>query len=68
MGDVVHTTHAVIRKHRGPHRTVTFEGFPEPTHYGIHGGILDFYQNKYGMKVEKEYPATLDHIVAAVGG
>lgn len=67
MGKVIHTSRSVIRKHRGPHRTATIEGF-EPVHYGIHGGILAFYGAKYGVEVEKEYPATLDHIIAAVAG
>ena len=68
MGNVVHTSRSVIRKHEGPHRTARIEGFDEPFHYGVHGGILAFYKEKYGMKVEKEYPATLDHIIAGVAG
>jgi hypothetical protein len=68
MGEVIHTSRSVIRKHEGPHRTAWFEGFTEPIHYGIHGGILEFYRNKYGAGVEKEYPATLDHIIAGVAG
>ncbi len=68
MGYVIHTSRSVVKKHRGPHRTATIEGFEEPVHYGIHGGILAFYNAKYGVEVEKEYPATLDHIVAAVAG
>ncbi len=68
MGRVVHTSRSVIRKHKGPHRTALFEGFPEPFHYGMHGGILEFYREKYGAVIDKEYPATLDHMVAAVAG
>jgi len=32
--------------------------------YGLHGGIKQF----YGVEPEEEVPATIDHIVAAVGG
>jgi len=66
---IVHTSHIRIRKHEGPHRTATIEQFEEPVHYGIHGGIKDFYQNKYGREIKgKEYPATLDHIISGVAG
>ena len=68
MGHVIHTSRSTIRKHKGPHRTARLEGLDEPVHYGMHGGILEFYKAKYGMEVEKEYPATLDHLVASVAG
>jgi predicted hydrocarbon binding protein len=45
------------------------EGFDEPLHFGIHGGIKHFYQEKYGREITgPEYPATLDHMIAGVGG
>jgi hypothetical protein len=45
------------------------EGFPEPVHFGIHGGIRHFYQDKYGRELPgPEYPATLDYIIAGVAG
>ena len=78
MGTLVHTSKSIIRKHEGPHRTALIENFEEPFHYGIHGGILAFYKDKYGKDKSgkeksgapavKEYPATLDHMIAAVGG
>ncbi len=37
------------------------EGFREPVHYGVHGGIKKFYK----VEPEKDHAATLDHIVAA---
>jgi len=40
------------------------EGFNEPVHYGVHGGIKKFYK----VEPEKEHAATLDHIVAATAG
>lgn len=66
---VAHTSHVRIEKHQGSHRTAHIENFTEPVDFGIHGGIKDFYQNKYGRKIEgPEYPATLDYIIAGVAG
>jgi hypothetical protein len=66
---VVHTSRLRIEKHEGPHRTAHIEGFVEPVHFGIHGGIRHFYQNKYGRELPgPDYPATLDYIIAGVAG
>jgi uncharacterized OsmC-like protein len=66
---VIHTSHIRIEKHEGPHRTAHVEDFVEPIHFGIHGAIKDFYQDKYGREIGgPEYPATLDHIIAGVAG
>ena len=68
MGNVIHTSRSTIYKHKGAHRTARLEGLEEPVNYGMHGGILAFYKSKYGVEVQKEYPATLDHFVASVAG
>jgi hypothetical protein len=66
---VVHTSRLRIEKHEGPHRTAHLEGFAEPIHFGIHGGIKQFYKDKYGREITgPEYPATLDYIIAGVAG
>jgi hypothetical protein len=66
---VVHTSRIRIAKHQGPHRTAQIEGFPEPLNFGIHGGIRNFYQDKYGRELSgPEYPATLDHMIAGIAG
>lgn len=66
---VAHTSKLTIHKHDGPHRTAYVDGFEDPVHFGIHGGIKHFYQEKYGRElVGPEYPATLDHIIAGVAG
>ena len=66
---VVHTSRCRIEKHAGPHRTAHIEQFAEPVNFGIHGGIKDFYQEKYGREITgPEYPATLDFIIAGVAG
>ena len=49
---VAHTSRLRIEKHKGPHRTAHFGDFAEPVHFGMHGGIKDFYQNKYGRTIE----------------
>jgi hypothetical protein len=66
---VAHTSHIRILKHEGPHRTAYIENFPEPVHFGMHGGIKNFYKEKYGRVITgPEYPATLDHVIAGIGG
>ena len=35
-----------------------------PIEFGVHGGIKHF----YGMEPRRDLPATLDHMIAAVGG
>ncbi len=66
---VVHTSRMRVEKHEGPHRTAHLEGFGEPIHFGIHGGIKHFYGQKYGREISgPNYPATLDHIIAGVAG
>lgn len=66
---VVHTSRLRIEKHEGPHRSALIEGFAEPIHFGIHGGIRHFYKEKYGRDQSgPEYPATLDHIISGVAG
>lgn len=66
---VAYTSFFRIEKHQGSHRTAHLKNFEEPINFGIHGGIRDFYQEKYGRKIEgPDYPATLDHVVAGVAG
>jgi len=66
---VAYTSDLIIKKHAGSHRTAHLKDFDTPIDFGIHGGIKDFYQNKYGRKIEgQEYPATLDYVVAGVAG
>ena len=66
---IAHTSRIRIKKHEGPHRTAHVEGFSEPIHFGIHGGIKQFYQEKYGRRISgPEYAATLDHMIAGVAG
>lgn len=66
---VAHTARFEIAKHEGPHRTARLEGFDEPIHFSVHGGIKAFYADKYGRDISgPKYPATLEYIIAGVGG
>ncbi len=66
---VAHTCRLTVAKHQGPHRTAKLEGFDEPIHFGVHGGIRAFYRDKYGKDPGgPDHPATLDHLIAAVAG
>ena len=64
MGEIVHTSHIKIVQDRPPLRRAFIEHFAEPFTYGVHGGIAKF----YGIEPEEEHPATLDHMIGAVGG
>ena len=64
MGELIHTSRVKIYKDKGPTRRAYIENFAVPLRFGVHGGIKKF----YGVEPEEELPATLDHIVAAVGG
>lgn len=64
-----YTSRIEIRQHAGAHRTAHLDGFAHPVHFGIHGGIRDFYQEKYGREITgPEYPATLDHMIGGIAG
>jgi uncharacterized OsmC-like protein len=66
---VAYTSFIQIKKHGGAHRTAVLKDFKDPIHFGIHGGIKDFYQQKYGREIKgPEYPATLDYVIAGVAG
>ena len=64
MAEVIHVSHIKIVKDKGPLRRAYIENFPEPVRYGLHGGIKKF----YGVEPPEDLPATIDHVVAAVGG
>ncbi len=63
MGDIVHTSRLRIERVQGPTRQAFLENFDTPIRFGVHSGIKEF----YGANPDEEVPATLDHIVAAVG-
>ena len=64
MPDPVHTSHVRIEKVKGPIRHAWIEHFDAPIRFGVHGAIKSF----YGLEPEEEVPATLDYMIAAIGG
>ncbi len=63
VAEVVHTSRLRIERVKGPIRQAFLEGFDTPIRFGVHGGIKAF----YGVEPDEDVPATLDHMVAAVG-
>lgn len=64
MADPVYTSRVRIERIKGPIRHAYIAPFEAPLRFGVHGGIKQF----YGVEPDEDIPATLDHIVAAVGG
>lgn len=64
MPEPVHTSHVRLEKIKGPVRHAWIEHFDTPVRFGVHGAIKDF----YGLEPEEEVPATLDYMIAAIGG
>ena len=60
----VYTSRVRVERIKGPIRHAWVAPFEEPLRFGVHSEIKQF----YGVEPEEEVPATLDHIVAAVGG
>ena len=64
MTQPVYTSRIRIERVKGPIRRAFIQPFPEPVRFGVHGGIKEF----YGVEPEEEVPATLDYMIAAIGG
>ena len=64
MGDLIHTSRMRLEKIKGPVRHAYIESFTEPIRFGVHGAIKRF----YGVEPDEEIPATLDYMIAAIGG
>jgi hypothetical protein len=60
----VYTSLIRIERVKGPIRHAFVAPFREPIRFGVHGAIKQF----YGVEPDEEIPATLDHMIAAVGG
>ena len=64
MTQPIYTSRIRIERVKGPIRRAFIQPFPEPVRFGVHGGIKEF----YGVEPEEEVPATLDYMIAAIGG
>lgn len=63
MAEIVHTSKIHIFQDEPPERRAFIEGFEEPITFGVHGGIKHFYK----LEPKRDLPATLDHMIGAVG-
>ncbi|NIR49242.1 hypothetical protein GWO43_12230 [candidate division KSB1 bacterium] len=64
MGELIHTSKIKVYQDKQPVRRAFIENFEEPVLFGVHGGIKHF----YGIEPEQDHPATLDYMIAAIGG
>ncbi len=64
MAELIHTSRVRVVQDKRPVRRAYIEHFEEPVLFGVHGGIKHF----YGLEPERDLPATLDYMIAAVGG
>jgi hypothetical protein len=64
MAEDVYTSRIRIERVKGPIRQAYIAPFEQPVRFGVHGAIKRF----YGVEPDEEVPATLDYMVAAVGG
>ena len=64
MTQPIYTSRIRIERVKGPIRRAFIQPFPEPVRFGVHGGIKEF----YGVEPDEEVPATLDYMIAAIGG
>lgn len=64
MAEEVYTSRIRVERVRGPIRHAYIAPFEQPVRFGVHGAIKRF----YGVEPDEEIPATLDYMVAAVGG
>ena len=66
MAKLLHTSKVKIQKEPGNSKIkrAQVEGFPDVLRMGIHGGIAQYFK----LSPDEPMPATLDYIVAAVGG
>ena len=64
MGELVHTARIRIVQQQRPLREAYIEGFADPLRFGVHGGYASFYK----VQPAEPLPATIDHVLAALGG
>lgn len=64
MAAPIYTSRIRIERVNGPIRHAYIEPFADPVRFGVHGAIKQF----YGVEPDEEIPATLDYMIAAIGG
>jgi hypothetical protein len=67
MSDVVYVSNVYIERKAGPLRVAQLPGEPKPVIFSMHGAIA----SHYGVdpaNLGESHAATLDYVVAALGG
>lgn len=64
MGELVHSAKIRIVQKQRPLREAYIQGFADPLRFGVHGGYASFYK----LQPAEPLPATIDHLLAALGG
>jgi hypothetical protein len=67
MSDVVYVSNVKIVRQSGPVRVAHLPGEPQPVTFSVHGGIA----KHYGLdpaRLTESHAATIDYVVAALGG
>jgi len=66
MGEVVYRSKVSVGREKGPLRWARLPVMEEPVYFGVHSEVAEH----YGVSPEdvEPYDATLDYVVAAVGG
>jgi hypothetical protein len=63
MSNQIYTSRVGIDRIKGLIRHAYVQPFADPIRFGVHGSMKQF----YGIESAEELPATLDHMVAAIG-
>jgi len=67
MSEVAYVSKSRIERRNGPVRDAFIEGEKQPIVFSVHGAIAEH----YGVKADafgEQHAATIDYLVAAVGG
>jgi hypothetical protein len=67
MGDVVYVSKVKIERKSGPLRVAQLPGESQPVNFSVHGDIA----KHYGIdtnRLKESHAATIDYVVAALGG
>lgn len=67
MSDVVYVSNVRIERKRGPLRVAYLPGEAQPVLFNVHGAIAEHYRVP-PERIGESHAATLDYVVAALGG
>lgn len=67
MPDVVYVSQVEIVRQSGPLRIARLPGEPQPVVFSVHGAIAEHY-GIAPAKLKETHAATIDYVVAALGG